>query len=486
MFGNQYAGNTAIQRRRDEENRLRTMKNIVSTDKTTLQMADWEQKTDNMIKRSMIKNITLNLENQSKAVLSQRQAKLRALLTAEDEQYRTELAALQETSSEKAKRMVNVARDLKAKREDERKQFAQAQLERQWRLGCDDLRDLEGEQFKNYCLAKVQDQRNEKIMARVASRDEEEKWATAWEQERMKQVDRDDRENRERKAFNYETKMDLLNQMRQKRADDEQNVRDQEAERSAFRKNLADDERSALAEQQRRAAKQKREMELILQGNEQQLSAKRMQAQFVREQEMKDLEQAEEEHKADLAAKADEKRKMREEMAAYRDYLGQRKEQEAVLDKELEGLCLEEMERANDKRDQQWMREKLAREALMRNVYEGRYEQVKEKEASAYKDEMQLYYERQCMDREIEEANNMENEEDRIRGEHHRIRKRELDNQTQHINNRKQLEEARVMQEEEMALQAERQYRGFLNREKANFERTQYQPKPFGLKNVIS
>ena len=85
MFGTSYAGNMAIQRRRDEEDRLKTMKSIVESDRTTLQKADWEQKTDSMIKKNMIRNITLNLENESKAKLTGRQQRLKAMLTAEDE-----------------------------------------------------------------------------------------------------------------------------------------------------------------------------------------------------------------------------------------------------------------------------------------------------------------------------------------------------------------------------------------------------------------
>lgn len=484
MFGNSYAGNSAIQRRRDEENRIRTMTGVVEADRNALQIADWEHKTQTTIKKNMIRNITLNLQNQDNARLSARQARLKELLSREDEQYRLELENLQESSTDKAKRMVEYARELKANREEQRKQFAQQQLERQWRMGCDDLRDLEGEQFKNHCLSGVQQQIISKVKSREESMLEEERWAAKWEEERLKQVERDDRESRERKAFNYETKMDLLDQMREKRSADERRAHDIEAERKAFRDNLARDEAAAQAEQKRRAMLKKAEMEEILRGNDRQLAAKAMQARLIQEQEMQDLAQAAQEHEADQRKKLEGKGALRKEMNDYREYLAARKANEAAIDKELEQLCLDEMHKANSKRDVQWMKEKMARESLMKDVYEGRYEQVKEREASAYTKEMQLYYDRQCMDREIADANRIETEEEIAMRSQHKIRKRELDNQVQHNYNKKQLEEARIMQEEEMALQAERQYRGFLNRERAQFEKTAFQPKAYGLKKA--
>ena len=81
--------------------------------------------------------------------------------------------------------------------------------------------------------------------------------------------------------------------------------------------------------------------------------------------------------------------------ASNRKYLEERKVHEAEIERQLEKLCQEEMERANAKRDMQWMREKAAREKLMKDVYEGRYDQIKQREEDAYKREMEVYYDRQ-------------------------------------------------------------------------------------------
>lgn len=485
MFGTAYAGNAAIQRRRDEENKHVDMRRIVQSDKNAFQLASWETKTEGLIKKNMIGNISLNLQNQNKVYLEQRKEKLRQMLCAEDEQYRRELDGLQETSAEKAQRMVKYARELKANREEQRQKFAQEQLERQWRLGCDDLRDLEGEQFRKYCLDKVQEQRVEKVNDRIAARDEEERWAAQWEAERMRKVERDAREIRERKAFNYETKMDLMQQMQGKRQDDVNRLKAQEEERKAFREKLENDEREALAEQRRRAQAKKAQMDRIQADNQMQTDAKSEQQRLAKEQELKDLEQAMAEHKADLAQRADEKKKMREDMMRYRKYLEERKVHEAEIERELEKLCQEEMERANAKRDMQWLREKNAREKLMVDVYEGRYKQIKEREESAYRQEMEVYYDRQCMDREIEAANKEELAEDLKIKEDQVKRRHQLNRQKEHNQNRRQLEDAQKFREEEMSVQAERQYRGFLERERRVFEAKAYKPQTFGRQSVV-
>lgn len=484
MFGSSYAGNRAIQRRRDEENRYVDMRRNVETEQRAKQLAGWEQKTEGLIRKNMISNISLNLQNQTKVSLEERRGRLARMLRDEDEQYRRELDNLQETSVEKAQRMVKYAKELKANREEQRKQFATEQLERQWRLACDDLRDLEGAAFRRYCLDKVQEQRVEKVNQRLNERDEEERWAAAWEAERMKKVERDAQEIRERKAFNYETKMDLMEQMQQKRADEVNRLKDQEEERKAFRMKLENDEREAIAEKKRRAQAKKEQMDRIQADNQMQMNAKAEQARLAREQDLKDLEQVMEEHKADLAARADEKKKMREDMMKYRKYLEERKVHEAEIERQLEQLCQEEMERANAKRDMQWMREKSAREKLMKNVYEGRYEQIKQKEEDAYKREMEIYYDRQTMDREIAAAMNAEEEEDRKIKEDQVIRRNQLNRQKEYNQNRRQLEDAQKFREEEMSVQAERQYNAFLERERQMFEAKAYKPQVRGKRSV--
>ena len=67
------------------------------------------------------------------------------LLITEQEMFLQELDALRETSEMRQERMLQRARELKAKREEERRKFAQEQLEKKWREDCDDLRQLESQ-----------------------------------------------------------------------------------------------------------------------------------------------------------------------------------------------------------------------------------------------------------------------------------------------------------------------------------------------------
>jgi hypothetical protein len=48
--------------------------------------------------------------------------------------YRIELEAMKETSEARQEKMLQRARELKAKREEERRKFAEEQLEKKWRF----------------------------------------------------------------------------------------------------------------------------------------------------------------------------------------------------------------------------------------------------------------------------------------------------------------------------------------------------------------
>jgi hypothetical protein len=114
--------------------------------------ATWEnQTTSKQIQTRVVERFN-QLQLEHKAQLENRKAKyaspvrvqfffnslvlllrLAELLKNEQEQYQKELDSLVETNETRKEKMLQRARELKAAREEERRQFAEAQMYRKWR-----------------------------------------------------------------------------------------------------------------------------------------------------------------------------------------------------------------------------------------------------------------------------------------------------------------------------------------------------------------
>jgi len=184
------------------------------------------------------------------------------------------------------------------------------------------------------------------------------------------------------------------------------------------------------------------------------------------EQDAKDLAMQLAAMQAETVQKAANKAKMREDALSYQAYLGQRKSEDKAMEHELERLVKDEMDRANSKRDMQWMRERLAREQLLKDVYDGRREQVKQKEQERFHEEQQLARERQAIEKEMVVATTIQLDEDMAERAKELRRASDLEKQIQANENKKKIAEAQILSQMESSLVAERQYRAFIQREK--------------------
>lgn len=476
--------NKAIERRRNEEDRLRHFQSAVEADRSNFQIATWENQTAQMMKAQTVQRVAKNIEDGENEKLRQRRQRLALLLSSDDEVYRTELAGLHETSKQKAQRMVHYARQLKQAREDKRQKFAQEMYNRQWREGCDDLRMIDSERFGQQCNEEIQQQRLEKLRMREQSIHEQKKYDELWEIERQKKIQREEEETRYRQAFNYETKVALQQQMSEAQAQRMADAEEQERLRAAFAKQMEDDAEVARQKQAELAEQKRRHMAKITEFNDKTLAAKAETQRRQEEQDARDLAMQLAAMQAESEEKAANKAKMREDALNYQSYLRQRKEEERVMDIELERLVKDEMDRANSKRDMQWMRERLAREQLLKDVYEGRAIQVIQKEKERFHEEHQLDRERQAIEKEIIKAKELQEQEDREEKVKELRRATDLEKQIQANQNAKKIAEAQVLSQMESSLEAERQYRAFIQREKRAAEMRAQPTKNFARKTA--
>merc|ERR1712013_709548 len=207
------------------------------------------------------------------------------------------------------------------------------------------------------------------------------KHLAVWQNELQKKTDREEREAEYKQRLNADTATQIKAQMAEmqnereneklRRAHDvKQRVASlQSAEREAQLKALRKNEEKVT----NRAAIRKEYEAYQLRKRDDELNEKNADREFVQRV-------LSEEKAADLA-KAEKHLGDREDIEAYLKYLDALKLKEKNHEKALDGLREKELEAAWSKRESKWKREELARQQLLRNVVDGRRDQMAYKEA---------------------------------------------------------------------------------------------------------
>jgi len=406
-----------------------------------------------------VKAVERALAQRDQATLQSRRARLAALLTAEDEQYRIEFAGMAESSGDRAKRLVKEARRLKGEREEKRQAFAAQQLERQWAEGCDDLRTIDSSFFKQHCNTEVLKQIDDKSNRKQSAQSEKERWADEWERERLKKVAAEEHKAATRAHALLDNRRDLKAQMEEQEAQKAADAANLTAEKAIFSKIL---EMDALAAHDKAVAdhERKRNLQRETVAYNEQLQLEREEAyKRQRAQDKADLAAKMEEYREDTRRVENDKAAQRRDILEFRAYLRRRKEEEMRMEKEMERLVQEDLDRANMARDLQWERERLARDRLMRGVYEARSAQLADKAAARARTEEEIFMEKRAA--EIEVARVAEEELRELHEEKLAAarRLRDLDSQVAINRERKRLQKEELQAELRVAEEAERAYK---------------------------
>ncbi|KAJ1618612.1 hypothetical protein T492DRAFT_916701 [Pavlovales sp. CCMP2436] len=131
-----------MQRRKQEVVRTQ-MERHVKADWVVGAYADWESRTDAKLKTRAVQLRYDSIRAQDKAAVIARRNRLAQMLMAEEAHFQRQIDALDESPDQRRVRMETRARELRGKRENERKTYVDEQLERQWRMGCDALRNAD-------------------------------------------------------------------------------------------------------------------------------------------------------------------------------------------------------------------------------------------------------------------------------------------------------------------------------------------------------
>ncbi|CEL98571.1 unnamed protein product [Vitrella brassicaformis CCMP3155] len=402
-----------ISRRRQQEDRHLSLCKDVHSLNTAQQKAEWEQKSDGVIATKRIESLSKAKQATHRQNLVDRQQRLINLLESERLAYEAELRNREETPDQRRQAMANRALALKAKREQERQGIVNAKLYQQFREAQDELRTEDSKLFELNVLATRDEQINHKNRARLKEKEDDKVYDALWQQEYHKKVDREDRDFQETVKRNEETKAVLSQQLQLTELRKQDAAKEQQEEGRRLKEQLVQEkeeaERRVVEEAKRNFQKRKELDEFILQ---QQGNAQRRDAEERRlDKEYLELALAKEREMADR--EKEERRLRQQQNDEFRRALVEDMQRKAESEEVLIRMQEEESERQWEKRQQQWDLDKARRNELLRQVFEGRAQQVCDKTAARDQIKQDIHNERGFMEAEARRLAAIEEERQR-------------------------------------------------------------------------
>lgn len=365
-------------RKRDEQ--LAGLSGLVSDNQAQKRYIQFEVKSEQIIKQTQLNRITNGLKKMELKSLQDRRSRLAHMLEQDDKVFRAEIDASKETLQQRKERMSKRAWALREKRNASQRQLAQELYTRRFRLGCDELRSLEGDKQKQLVFQGRQQQIAEKVRIRKQEQEQEEYYKRMWIEEGRKKEER------------HKSDVARLNRLDQEKAEFvREQVRRKENERKAERQRKLDEQRMIMEQadaDKQLAAARKREKDDKEQRNREQVARynkmRLMQKQAKREKDLGDgealnrLNQQEMERERQNAW--NKKMRLKAEQDRYLTHVRRMKEQEAQYQRELNKHIQDELDRGNYKRDMELKRQNDNRDRLMRDVDQARRDQLMIKE----------------------------------------------------------------------------------------------------------
>ncbi len=372
--------------------------------------AQWENNTDKMIAKNQFKKRFEALKAQAEANLDARREKLAAMLLAEEAALKQELVDRQQTPEERHHALEARARALFKQREDERAQFAQEMLYRQWREGCDGVRQGDSKAKTVSTVEGRKAQLDEKLAKKRAEEEEKRYYDAEYEKLRLKKEERFLADVAAQEKLKAEAIRALDEQVAQVSSRRVAEVEVAKSEVEQMKQRWAEEEDAhkvilaAKAEKERVRLEEvkafndaKRKADAVVKAEDEAFNLKLVQdaARQVAEEDARDRE---------LRARK------KEQDAQYRVHLAALMVKEAVSEEERDRLIEEQQLKYDAKRQAEKDRQEAARAKLWSEVDADRQRQLgmKAEKRRAFDEEKE--YERQRMEAELAEMTALERE----------------------------------------------------------------------------
>ena len=153
---------------------MRNIYDYIKNDTNILNKAVWENKSSSLAEKKQVQRNYESFNEQRKQFLNIRRKKLSELLDYEEDQYRREIIAKQETPEQVRKKMEARLNELKTQRERERLETVKTLTERRFYESADELRKNDSEAFAIACYLEQENQMLDKMKKREIEKREEE------------------------------------------------------------------------------------------------------------------------------------------------------------------------------------------------------------------------------------------------------------------------------------------------------------------------
>eukprot|EP00842_Homolaphlyctis_polyrhiza_P000632 jgi/Hompol1/156/HPOL_003888-RA len=394
-------------RRREEDLRnlnLETTQYYARTD----MKSRFEESTGLAIQRKHIRRKFNELKNAESLRLEERRDRLRQLLQNDEERFRQQLMAREETAESRVEAMRARMNELKEQRERERKAIVDEKLLQRWRKECDQLRAAESKMLEKRIAHERGAQLVEQESRKQQERKENEYYDMLWEQDRQKKIDREEKDRLHQKTINEVTLKALHEQLDalKARVKLEQELKQQEAAL------MREEHEMRLLEDERQHQRKLQEQRLIRQDlddfNKMRLLQRQQDIQAQLEMDMRILSEFLKLEKLEKETKQRRREDLRREMQMYREHLLMQKNIERQREIEVEKGYTEEQNRLWKARSEKWRKEQAARDNLMKEVMEGRKEQLRYALERNHQAQEQVRLEKLQIEKHIAEAKSHE------------------------------------------------------------------------------
>ncbi len=456
-----------MQRKNQNENKLRDVYNYINENKVTTQNVHWDAKN---LKRDEARNYMQQkkkFEIQQEKFLDLRRKKLSELLNGEEAKYHQELIDNQESPEDVRKRMEVELKLLKAQRLNDRDTNVQKLQEKRFYDTTDELRKNDSEAFAVECYLEQENQMLDKLKRREKEKKEEMFYVklNEFEIEKKKEKEKEEenaKKNKLKNIYDYQQWQREQNEKALKHANEIKDL-----ERQRLKEQWRRDELKEKENEEKRKLINKQVYIDIEKFNQKEDEERKKKIEF---EKMKDKELIESilarEKALDLIDKKEKEKKVSEfeQNKKYLEYvMNQKKEAEIWMDK----IAQEEADRAYKKEQEVWMKDDAKRIELLKDVYKGREQaliyqkKLKEDEKNA------ILEERKQVDKAIDDYYNKVEEINKIEAGKRKAHQNQLLYQIKEKEDLRKRERQDVKYEERAAQLWEIEYQQKINEQKA-------------------
>ncbi|KAJ7309866.1 hypothetical protein JRQ81_007940 [Phrynocephalus forsythii] len=406
------------------------------------------------------------LKEENRASLEQRRQRLQQLLFEEREMLAEELSALR-LSKDEAGEMAQKKEALKSAREERRKQIVEERLYECWKKNSAKLREVETELHKKHVAEAWGDQRAQRQQREASEWEEKTRLENKYEAARREALERMAAAEARRKEQAQRQAEFLRQQMEELRRREAEAAKLKEEEEQLLRQHW---ELAALEEDRKRQEQERKKIELGRFLKHQYHVQLKRRAQQIQEE-------LEEDRRILLALAKEEEGDSqrlqlarREQAVAAVAWMKEVVEDQLRLEREraaeLETIFREEAKQVWEKREEEWERERKARDRLMAEVLAERARQIRERMELNQQAQEESVKSREQLIRELEEAKQLTQREKEEEALQKTARRRELEAQLTE-RQRQEQEDWRQQQEEEAEARKEEERLQALEEEEA-------------------